>query len=181
MVMVAWRCDLCGHVWLARGPRPPELCAKCRRRRWHTGKWDGNVRLGDQEGLKIADVEGGVLKAVMVEGVGMAVVKVSPRAGAHGDAITGGDLLRQERTADLFAKGSGKGARQTAKSQEGASPLAAGDYGAMVDLWLQFLRPLPHSRRTGVLVEFFKLLPQSYRSDVMWAATSPRILKPRPK
>lgn len=180
MVMVAWRCDLCGHVWLARGPEPPELCARCRRRRWNTCQWDGKVELGDQQGLKIANVEGGELKIVMVEGVGMAVVKVGPRAKAHGHATTGGDLLQQESMAGLFAEGSGKGARHTAK-QEGPSPLAAGDYRAMADLWLQFLRPLPHSRRLGMLVEFFKLLPQSYRSDVMWAATSPRILKPRPK
>ena len=80
MVMVAWRCDLCGHVWLAQGPRPPELCAKCRRRRWHTGKWDGKVELGPQEGPKVADVEGGVLKIVMVKGVGMAVAKAGPSA-----------------------------------------------------------------------------------------------------
>jgi hypothetical protein len=86
MVMVAWRCDLCGHVWLARGPRPPALCARCRKRRWNTWKWDGKVELGDQEGLKVADVAGGVLKIVMVEGVGMAVVKVGAPAEADGHA-----------------------------------------------------------------------------------------------
>jgi len=78
MVMVAWRCDLCGHVWLARGPRPPELCAKCRGRRWQAREWDGKVELGPQEGPKVADVEGGVLKVVMVKGVGMAVAKAGP-------------------------------------------------------------------------------------------------------
>lgn len=99
MVMVAWRCDLCGHVWLARGPDPPALCAKCRKRRWFTGKWDGNVELGDQEGLKIADVEGGVLKVVMLEGVGMAVVRVALPAEGHEQA----DLSKEKKAAKTAA------------------------------------------------------------------------------
>jgi len=41
------------------------------------------VELGDQEGLKIADVEGGELRIVMVEGVGMAVVKAGPPVETH--------------------------------------------------------------------------------------------------
>ena len=147
MVMVAWRCDLCGHVWLARGPHPPALCARCRKRRWFTGKWDGKVELGDQEGVKIADVEGGSLKIVMVEGVGMVVVKVGPPAETGEHALTGGDLLQQERMADRFAKGGGKGAMHTAKPHDGPSRVAAGDHRAMADLWFQFLRPLSQSRR----------------------------------
>lgn len=30
-----WRCDLCGHKWIAQSDNPPEKCAKCRKRRWH--------------------------------------------------------------------------------------------------------------------------------------------------
>ncbi len=156
--MVAWRCDLCGHVWLARGPDPPALCAKCRKRRWFTGKWDGNVELGDQEGLKIADVEGGELRIVMVEGVGMAVVKAGPPAGTHEHV----GLPREKKAA----------------TPDGHPPVAAGDYKAMASLWLQFLRPLPRSGRLGVLVKFFMLLPPGYCSDAIWAVTSPRIVKP---
>jgi hypothetical protein len=99
MVMVAWRCDLCGHIWLARGPDPPALCAKCHKRRWFTGEWDGNVELGDQEGLKIADVDGGVLKIVMVEGVGMVVVRVGPPAEGHEHA----NLSREKKAAKTAA------------------------------------------------------------------------------
>jgi hypothetical protein len=55
--------------------------------------------------------------------------------------------------------------------------VVAGDYQAMADLWLQFLRPLPSSKRLGVLVRFFLLLPASYRSAVMWSITSPRVTK----
>jgi hypothetical protein len=36
------------------------------------------VELGRQEGPKVGDVEGGVLKIVMVEGMGMAVVRAGP-------------------------------------------------------------------------------------------------------
>ena len=74
--MMAWRCDLCGHVWLARDPEPPDLCAKCRKRRWFTGKWKGDVDTGGQEGLEIGVSEGCVLKLIHVEGVGVVLLKV---------------------------------------------------------------------------------------------------------
>jgi len=33
-----WKCEYedCGWIWLAKGDEPPEKCAGCRRRRWHT-------------------------------------------------------------------------------------------------------------------------------------------------
>ena len=55
--------------------------------------------------------------------------------------------------------------------------VAAGDHEAMASLWLQWLRPLPSSRRLAVLVKFFLMLPPSYCSAVMWAITSPRVTK----
>jgi hypothetical protein len=33
----AWKCDLCGHMWLAVSSQPPEQCPKCRKRHWHNG------------------------------------------------------------------------------------------------------------------------------------------------
>jgi hypothetical protein len=81
MMMAAWRCDLCGHVWLARGPRPPALCARCRKRRWNTGKWDG--KLG-QQWPELAKVERGPLRFVMVEGIGVVVAKDGPPAECQG-------------------------------------------------------------------------------------------------
>ena len=83
MIMAAWRCDLCGHVWLARGPRPPELCAKCRRRRWNTGKWDG--KLG-RKWPELAKVERGPLRFIVVEGMGVVVAKDGPPAEAQESA-----------------------------------------------------------------------------------------------
>ena len=82
---------------------------------------------------------------------------------------------------DAVELASGKGAMHRAKPHDGPSRVAAGDHRAMADLWFQFLRPLPHSRRLGVLVEFFKLLPKSYRNAIMWSITSPRVLKSRSK
>jgi hypothetical protein len=32
----AWRCELCGHAWLSTSDLPPEKCARCRKRGWHT-------------------------------------------------------------------------------------------------------------------------------------------------
>jgi hypothetical protein len=34
----AWRCDLCGHKWLAVTSEPPQQCPKCRKRHWHDGR-----------------------------------------------------------------------------------------------------------------------------------------------
>ena len=33
-----WQCELegCGHVWIAAGEEPPEQCARCKKRKWHT-------------------------------------------------------------------------------------------------------------------------------------------------
>ena len=31
-----WRCEICGHEWLAINSVPPQKCAKCKSRRWHT-------------------------------------------------------------------------------------------------------------------------------------------------
>jgi hypothetical protein len=33
-----WKCEYedCGWIWLAKGDEPPEKCAGCRCRRWHT-------------------------------------------------------------------------------------------------------------------------------------------------
>ncbi len=79
--MAAWRCDLCGYVWLARGPRPPALCARCRKRRWNTGKWDGML---GQQWPELAKVERGPLRFVMVEGMGVVVAKDGPPAEGQG-------------------------------------------------------------------------------------------------
>jgi hypothetical protein len=156
--MIAWRCDLCGHVWLARGPDIPALCARCRRRRWNTGTWDGKVKLDDQEGQKLADIDGGELRIVLVEGVGMVVVRVGTSVGDHQPA--------------RVSKG------KKAAALDGHPSVAAGDYERMASLWLQFLRPLSPSRRLGVLVKFFMLLPPGYCRDAMWSVTSPRVSKP---
>jgi hypothetical protein len=34
----AWKCDLCGHTWLAVSSEPPQQCPKCRKRHWHDGE-----------------------------------------------------------------------------------------------------------------------------------------------
>jgi hypothetical protein len=33
-----WKCEYpeCGHIWIATGEDPPEQCAKCKKRKWHT-------------------------------------------------------------------------------------------------------------------------------------------------
>jgi rubredoxin len=32
----AWRCELCGHTWMAEGViDPPEKCKSCHRTKWH--------------------------------------------------------------------------------------------------------------------------------------------------
>lgn len=33
-----WQCEYpdCGHVWIASSEVPPEQCARCRKRKWHT-------------------------------------------------------------------------------------------------------------------------------------------------
>jgi hypothetical protein len=94
MMIVAWRCDLCGHVWLARGPRPPELCARCRKRRWHARwEWAKPVILPEKGWWDIGKVEGGTVKVMMAEGVGLVVVKVDPaiehRLSLMRDVLTG--------------------------------------------------------------------------------------------
>jgi len=32
----AWKCDLCGHVWLKQAGVTPKQCAKCRTRIWNS-------------------------------------------------------------------------------------------------------------------------------------------------
>jgi hypothetical protein len=31
----AWKCEICGHKWLAFDSVPPEKCAKCKSRKWN--------------------------------------------------------------------------------------------------------------------------------------------------
>jgi len=32
-----WKCEICEHEWIAQRENPPNQCAKCRSRKWHTG------------------------------------------------------------------------------------------------------------------------------------------------
>jgi hypothetical protein len=64
------------------------------------------LELGTQEGMKLADVEGGALKIVFVEGIGMAVVKVGQPVKAQeqtmNQAWKGGDgELTEEQEPEL--------------------------------------------------------------------------------
>jgi hypothetical protein len=55
----AWKCEYpdCGHEWISghaispesKGdPRPPDKCAKCRRRKWHTVRPEDKLAISDE-------------------------------------------------------------------------------------------------------------------------------------
>ena len=35
VIVEAWKCDLCGHIWLVQDGVIPKQCAKCRTRIWN--------------------------------------------------------------------------------------------------------------------------------------------------
>ena len=53
----AYKCDVCGHIWLAKEQRKPERCAaaKCKSRKWNAGAATVKTVLKFHAGKKVKE------------------------------------------------------------------------------------------------------------------------------
>jgi hypothetical protein len=53
----AYKCDVCGHMWLAKEQRKPERCAaaKCKSRKWNAGAATVKTVLKFHAGKKVKE------------------------------------------------------------------------------------------------------------------------------